>query len=339
VTKALNLAGRDTAQSTVIQHSTTNPEAYRLFLQGQAAYHTMHEKGLRRSIALYRSALELDPNMGSAYAGIASAYCQLADQNRISWPKAADSARVTATRALSLNRNLADAHLALGMIRYNDYERSAAEEEVKLALRLNPLYADCIHWYAHLLEVDGRFEDGIRLMKQSVELEPLSAHYQYCLGVLFMNARQYNEAIHELQKVLDLDSTSFGVGGMLLRCYYLKGEYDKALDEAHRLAQKRPDNRVGEQVRLGHIYASMGRQDDARKCISQLYQMVGRVDPGVFAQLYARLGERDSAFAWLDKAYQDHSGYVFYIKVTPEFDSLRSDRRYMELLRKLGFSE
>ncbi len=339
VTKALNLGGRDTAGSTVIQHSTSNPDAYRLFLQAQVSYHKVEEKALRRSIALYRSALQLDPNMGSAYAGIASAYCQLADQGWTQWEQVSDSARVAAMRALSLDRNLADAHLALGMIRYNDYERAAAEEEVKSAVRINPLYADCIHWYAHVLEVDGRFDDGIRIMKQAVELEPLSAHYQFCLGTLFMNARRYDEALHELRKVLELDSTQSGVDGMLLRCYYLKGQYDRAIDEARLLAEKNPGNFSLEQRKLGLIYASMGRKDDALKCIRQLRQMVEQVDPGEFAQLYARIGERDSAFAWLDRAYQGHSGYIFYIKIIPEFDSLRGDTRYRELLRKLGFSE
>ena len=340
VTKALNLSGKDTAQTTVIQRSTSNPDAYRLFLQGQVSYHKIDEKGLRRSITLYHSALELDPNMGSAYAGIGLAYCQLADQGYIPWAQMADSARIASMKALSLNGNLADAHLALGMIRYNDYERSAAEEEVKLALRLNPLYADCIHWYAHLFEVDGRFDDAIRLMKQSVELEPLSAQYQWCLGMLFMGARHYDEAIHELKKVLDLDSTFWGTYAGLSRGHKLKGQYDQAFDEAHRAGQM-SGLPWEEQWLLGEIYASMGRQDDARMCIRQLRQGVGgaTVDPGFIALIYARLGQRDSAFAWLDKAYRQHSGWILYIKVNDEFDSLRGDRRYIELLRKVGFSE
>ena len=340
VTKALNLAGRDTAQRTVTQHSTSNPDAYRLFLQGQVSYHKIDEKGLRKSIALYQSALELDPNMGSAYAGIGLAYCQLADQGYIPWAQMADSARVAAMKALSLNGNLADAHLALGMIRYNDYERSAAEEEVMLALRLNPLYADCIHWYAHLFEVDGRFDDAIRLMKQSVELEPLSAQYQWCLAWVFINARQYDEGIHELQKVLDLDSTFWPAYTGLSAVYRLKGQYDQAFDEAHRGGQM-SGTYWTDQFNRGVIYASMGRQDDARRCIRQLTHGVGRevVDPGFIAVIYARLGERDSAFAWLDKAYRDHSSWILYVKVYPDFDSLHSDKRYTEVLRKVGFSE
>jgi eukaryotic-like serine/threonine-protein kinase len=342
VTRALNLAGRETAESTVYQPPTSNSDAYRLFLQGQVSYHRIEEKALRRSITLYRSALELDPNMGSAYAGIALAYCQLGNEGIVPWAEAADSARVAAVRALSLNGTLADPHLALGQIRYSDYERSAAEEEFKLALRFNPLNADCIHWLAHILEVDGRYDDALRLMKQSVDLEPLSAHYQYCLGTLFMNARRYDEGIHELQKVLDLDSTFSWAYVQLSRGYTLKGQYDKATDAAHRFGQKGDRPYLGQWL-LGHIDASMGRRDDARKCIRQLSRMVGKkeiaMDPGDIAGLYARLGERDSAFAWLDKAYRDHSGSVFYVKVAQDFDSLRTDRRYIELLRKLGYTE
>ena len=341
VTKTLNLAGRETVESIVIQHSTSNAEAYRLFLQGQVSYHRIDEKGLRRSIILYRSALALDPNMGLAFAGIASAYCQMGNLNFIPWAQAADSARVAAMRALSLNKNLADAHFALGMIRYMDYEQSAAEEEWKLALRLNPLYADCIHYYAHLLSEDGRHEDAIHLLKQSVELEPLSAHYQFCLGLVLNNARQYDEAIPEFKKALELDSTFRPTYAHLSMAYSQKGLYDNAIDAVHRYVQLNPDSRAFEQYLLGRIYASMGRKDDVRKCIRQLHQLAESepVDPGDIASLYARLGEKDSAFVYLDKAYRDHTNQIYFLKVDPDLDSLRSDIRYMELLRKMGYSE
>jgi tetratricopeptide (TPR) repeat protein len=304
------------------------------------SYHKLDEKGLRRSIALYHSGLELDPDMGAAYAGIALAYCQLASMNYMPWTQVADSARVGAMRALSLNRNLAAAHVALGLIRYIDYERSAAEEEFKLALRLDPLYADCIDWYADLILDDGRFDDGIRLMKQAVGLEPLSAMLQYDLGAVLLNARHYDEGIRELQKVLDLDSTFFLADGQLSRGYCLKGQYDEAIDYAYRIGQK-SDQGNQEQWFLAQICASMGRRDDARKCIRKICQMVGRevVDPGYIGMIYARLGERDSAFAWLEKAYRDHSNSMYFVKIIPEVDSLRSDKRYTELLRKAGYSE
>jgi TolB-like protein len=289
VTRALNLAGRDTASGALPQHPTDNPDAYRLFLQGQLSYHRLDEKELHRSISLFHKALELDPNMGTAYAGIAAAYCQLAGSNN--WARVADSARAAAITALSLDRNLSDAHLALGMIRFNDFERFAAEEEFRTALRLNPLSADCIHWYAHLFEEDGRFDDGIRLMKQSVELEPLSAHYQWCLGMLFLNARQYDRAILEIQKVPELDSL-FDISGFLYRCYFLKGEYDKAIDQVDRMRQKGHSDRVIELYQLGEVYASTGRKDDARNCIRKLYKIAGKqvLEPTFFASLYAQIG-------------------------------------------------
>ena len=340
VTKVLNLPGRETAESTVSQPSTNNPDAYRLFLQGQAAYHTMDGKGLRRSIDLYRSALELDPNMGTAYAGIASAYCQMGNMNHIPWAQAGDSARSAATRALSLNSKLADAHFALALVRYNDYERFAAEEEYKLALRLNPLYADCMDFYADFLQQDGRFDDAIRLMKQAAALEPLNVIVQYDLSTTLIMAGRYDEGIREAQKVLDLDSAFSFAYVQLIRGYALKGQYDKAIDAAHRFGQKGGIPWV-EQWWLGQIDASMGRKDDARKRIRQLYQMVGKGwwDAGAIASIYAGLGEKDSAFAWLEKAFRSHSNFIFYIKVEPFLDSLRSDERYVELLRKLGLSE
>jgi predicted Zn-dependent protease len=128
---------------------------------------------------------------------------------------------------------------------------------------------------------------------------------------------------------------------MWIRCYILRGQYDKAFDETQRLRQMDPGDSVLETHMLGQIYAAMGRQDDVRKCIRQRYQEVGKgvVDPMWLAMMYASLGEKDSAFAYLDKLYREHSLGISYVKLTPEFDSLHSDRRYTELLRKAGFSE
>ena len=340
VTKALNLAGKDTTERTVFQHSTSNPDAYRLFLQGQMSYHKLTKEALHRSIALYRSALELDPNMGSAYAGIASAYSQMGNQNWIPWAQAADSARIAATRALSLNRNLADAHFALGCIRYDAYELITAEEEFKLALRLNPIYTDCIHIYAHLLSEDGRHDDGIRLMKQSVELEPLSAHYQYCLGSIFL-WRRYDKAIQEYSKVFSLDSTFYSPYKQLSRCYAEMELYDKAFDFLHRYMQKCPDDHEGELYLLGKIYSSMAKRDEVGSCLRQLKQLSGKapVDPGYIAGLYALLIEKDSAFVYLEKAYQEHSNQIYLVKNISDFDPLRDDSRYVELVQKMGFSK
>ena len=141
-------------------------------------------------------------------------------------------------------------------------------------------------------------------------------------------------------QILHIDSTFWPAYTGLSAVHRLKGQYDQAFDEAHRAGQMGGTNWT-EQVNRGVIYASMGRQDDARRCIRQLTHGVGRevVDPGFIAVIYARLGERDSAFAWLDKAYRNHSDWILYVKVYPDFDSLHSDKRYTELLRKVGFSE
>jgi tetratricopeptide (TPR) repeat protein len=178
-------------------------------------------------------------------------------------------------------------------------------------------------------------------LKQSVELEPLSAHYQFCLGLVLNNARQYDEAIPEFKKALELDSTFRPTYAHLSMAYSQKGLYDNAIDAVHRYVQLNPDSRAFEQYLLGRIYASMGRKDDVRKCIRQLHQLAesAPVDPGDIASLYARLGEKDSAFVYLDKAYRDHTNQIYFLKVDPDLDSLRSDIRYMELLRKMGFSE
>jgi serine/threonine protein kinase len=340
VAEALHATGPGQNPSPLPQQSTQNADAYRLYLQGQHFYHTLAEDGLRKAIECYRKALQLDPRFAAAYAGISLAYAQLKDLNYLSWEEAADSMRQAATQALSIDRNSAEAHLAISAFRYYNYEHAADEQETKIAIALNPLYADAIHFSAHSLSEDGRHEEGLRLMRQSTELEPLSAHYQYCLAGSYQRARRWDEALREYAKVKEIDSAWYRSDAQVAMIFFYQGMYDKAIQRMQQcvLHEKNP-------VRLpllrAKIYAVTGKVRDTRAQLDRLYrgEKGERADPAEIAAVHSLLGSKDSALVWLERAYRERSNAFFMVKVKPEFDTLRSDPAFKQLLAKAGYTE
>ncbi len=340
VAEALHATGAGQNPSPPPQQSTQNADAYRFYLQGQHFYHELTEEGFRKAIDCYRRALQLDSHYAAAYAGISLAYGQMKDLDYISWEEAADSIRQAATQALSIDRNSAEAHLAIGFFRYYNYERAADEQEIKTAIALNPLYADAIHFYAHSLSEDGRHEEGLRLMRQSTELEPLSAHYQYCLAGAYQRARRWDEALREYAKVKEIDSTWYRSDAQVAMIYFYQGIYDKAIRRMQEcvLHEKNP-------LRLPLLHAKVcavtGRVREARAQLDHLYRVKKgeRADPGEIAAVHSLLGSKDSAMVWLERAYRERSNAFFFIKVKPEFDPLRNDPAFKQLLAKAGYTE
>jgi eukaryotic-like serine/threonine-protein kinase len=340
ITEKLQLSVTGLPVSRETRQYSQNPEAYRLYLQGLHFYHRLTEDGFRKSIDCYRKALLLDPHFALAHAGIAGSYAGLLDAYVIPWQRAADSIRLEAGNALAIDRNLAEAHAAIADLRYYSYERDESEREYQEAIRLNPLCADAIHSYAHVLSEDGRHEEGIRLMRQSTELEPLSAHYQYCLGNVYRDARRWNDALFEYEKMKEIDSTFYRYEYQVAFVFFQQRNYDKAIEYMQRYIS-RTNSRVRMDILRAKISAATGKSRDARKQLDRLCR-VGkgeRPDPADIAAVYSLLGRRDSALVWLEEAYNEHSGYFYLVKVNPDFDSLRSDPGFRQLLTKAGFTE
>ncbi len=336
----LNAAGLPASRKT--RQYSQDPEAYRLYLQGQNFYHRLTEDGLRRSIDFFHKALLLDPTFALAHAGIGNAYFQLVDMNYVPWEQAADSMRQEAMNALAIDKNLAEAHQAIGMFRYYNYEREECQRELKEAIALNPLCADAIHVFAHTLSEDARHEEGIKLMRQSTELEPLSAHYQYCLAGAYQWARRWDEALHEYDKVKQIDST-WGEGrtdAQVAEVYFNQRKYDQAIEHMQRFTlHSDHQERMG--ILRAKIYATTNKMRDTRHQLARLYRVKNgeKPDPAEIAAIHSLLGTRDSALVWLERAYRERSNSFARVKVMPEFDSLRSDPRFKQLLAKSGFTE
>jgi len=340
VAEALHATGAGQNPPPTPQQSTQNADAYRLYLQGQHFYHALTEEGFRKAIGCYRKALQLDSRFAAAYAGISLAYSQLKDLNYISWEEAADSIRQAATQALSIDEHSAEAHLAIEFFRYFNYERAASDKEAQTAIALNPLYADAIHFYAHSLSEDGRHEEGLRLMRQSTELEPLSAHYQYCLAGSYQRARRWDDALREYAKVKEIDSSWYRSDAQIAMIFFYQGMYGKAIQRMEECVLHEKDP-----LRLpllhAKIYAVTGKVREARAQLDRLYRVKKGEgpDPAEIAAVHSLLGRKDSAMVWLERAYRERSNAFFFVKVKPEFDALRSDPAFKQLLAKAGYTE
>jgi TolB-like protein/tRNA A-37 threonylcarbamoyl transferase component Bud32 len=341
ITENLHLLQGVQTPSREKRQYTQNPEAYRLYLQGQYFYHKLTEGDLRRSIECYRKALLLDPNFALAHCGIAGTYSQLLDLNYAPFEQVADSMREEAATALATDKNLAEAHFAIAFIRYFNYEPDEFEKEMKEAIALNPLCADAIHVYAHFLSEHGRHEEAIRLMRQSVELEPLSVHYQHCLASVYWQARRWDEALAQEEKVKEIDSTWHPYESALSIIYFYKGKYDEAIEHATRYVSADKSSAYFANLMRAKVYAITGDVRGAQRQLRQLDHLRHQytIDPADIAAVYTLLGNRDSALVWLERGYRERSNDFFFVNVRPEYDTLRGDPRFVQLLRRAGFAD
>jgi tetratricopeptide (TPR) repeat protein len=177
-------------------------------------------------------------------------------------------------------------------------------------------------------------------MRQSTELEPLSAHYQYCLAGSYQRARRWDEALREYEKVKEIDSTWYRTDAQIATIYFCQGMYDKAIEKMQQcvLREKRPDRL---ELLRAKISAASGKARETRIQLDRLYRVEKgrRPDPAEIAAVHSLIGSRDSALVWLERAYHERSNSFFVVKVRPEFDTLQSDPRFKQLLVRAGFSE
>ncbi len=247
-------------------------------------------------------------------------------------------AKAAATKALEIDDTLAEAHAALALVRERfDWDRSDAERECRRAIELNPNYATAHQRYGLNLLWRGQFDEAAAEIKRAQELDPLSLILNTNVGEVFYFSRQYDRAIEQYRRALELDSSFFWAHERLGRAYAQKRMYEEAIAEFQKaitLAGAGPVMSGG----LGYSYAVSGRRAEAQKLLDELKQLSKQhyVWPYDIATIYAGLGENEQAFKWFEKAYEERSGWVIYLKVEPMFDSLRSDPRFQDLMRRVG---
>lgn len=332
-TLANRLSGAE--RQLLTKHSTRDPAAYQLYLKGRYFLNKSTEQDFRKAIEYFESALEKDPNYAAAYAGVADAYAQLGSFGLLEMKQSYERAREAIAKALERDDKLAEAHASLGYILTNYYWNwTEAESQFKQAIELNPNYAMAHNWYSQYLGFMGRPEEALRESKRAQEIDPLSPWTNS--GFISFLARRYDEGIAESQKALELDP-QFAAAHMVIGLSHVqKKNYEQAITELQK-AQDNPDSRA----LLGYAYAVAGKRDEARHVLEELQHVAKEkyVSPFPVAAMYVGLGETDKAFEMLEKAYSERSWAMGMLKVNPIFDPIRSDQRYIELLRRMNLSQ
>jgi len=248
-------------------------------------------------------------------------------------------AKAEAIKALEIDPTLAEAHSSLAYLNaYYDWNWSEAEREFKRSLELKPNYATAHHAYSRLLASLGRLDEARLEIKRAHELDPLSLGIQANLGMISYFGRQYDQVIRQLQETIELDQKFFVSHWGLGLAYEQKGRQEEAI--AHfKQAVSLSGGNTNVVASLGHAYAMGGHEREAQKIIEELKDRTkkGYVSSYQIAVVYIGLGHKDQALEWLEKAVQEHSTLLGYLKMDPRFDSLRSDPRFADLLRRIGF--
>jgi len=328
-------------KQNLIQRSTRNPEAYQLYLRGRYFWNKRTEDGLRKSIEYYEQATKLDPNYALAYVGISDSYGMTTTTLGTFPPSEAGSkAKEAALRALEIDDTLAEAHISLGHVKmFFDWDWPAAEHEFKRGIELNPTYAEAHHIYAHYLMAMRRVSEAFDESQKYLQLDTLNVPAYNHLGWHYLYARQYDQALSQLRKTAEMDPNFLGMLLYFGWVYEQKRMYPEAIATFQQAVSHSTIPLM--LASLGHAYAIAGRRDEAKKMLLRLDDLsrqryVSAYDKAI---IYVGLGEIDQSLEWLQRAYQERSQFMIYLDTDPRLDSLRTDERFQNLLRRMHFPQ
>lgn len=331
----LELSGAD--ERRVTRHYTKNSEAYQLYLKGHYYASRYTKEGFNKGIEYFDQAIAKDPNFALAYTGLA--FCYLNQTDWVFAPKdSVPKSRKAIENALRIDEMLAEAHTMKAMILLQyDWNWFGAEREFRRALEIDPDYALGRSFLAWHLAAMGRFDESIAEDKRALEIDPLSPAVNADLGWDFYFARRYEEGIEQLRKAVDLEPNYWVSHVLLGRCYEQKGRLDEAIaqfEKARQIESSIPEVLAA----LGHGYALAGRKTEALKIISELQERSKKefVPSYSIATVYVGIGMKEEAIQYLAKSQEEGSFYMIHLKVEPMLDSLRSDPRFTDIVRRVG---
>jgi len=327
----LKLTGEELKRIT--KHYTESAEAYQAYVRGRFFWDKRTEEGLKTAIDYFELAIEKDPKYALAYAGLADTHSVLPQYSAFPGKEAFEKAKAAAAKALEIDDALSEAHASLAGIKISwDWDWGSGEKELKRAIELNPGYATAHQWYALLLMQLGRHDDALVEIKKAQELNPLSPIINANVGYTLYHARRYDEAIEHYRKALEMHPSFGELHKYMAWAYAQKGMYEEALEEIQTAIIL--SGRIPPYLNvLGYVNALSGKKNDALKIIRELKTVRG--DKYFIAAVYAALGEKDQAFEYLQKACEERSYKMIYLKVDPMLDSLRSDLRFKALLKSM----
>jgi TolB-like protein/Tfp pilus assembly protein PilF len=320
---------------------TESSEAYQLSLLGQYHLRKLSKEGFAKGLEYFEQAINKDPAYAPAYVGVANIYHNLGIRGLMSPNEAQQKAEQATRRALLLDDTLAEAHVSLGSIKEYAWDWPAAEKEFKRALELSPGSVQANSAYRGYLDDIGRPNEALAWANRAYEMDGLSPVSLASLGAAYDHASQYDQAIDRFLKAIELDANYAPAYARLGHAYIKKGAYEDAIRVLEK-AKSLEDSpaRKGRFAWLAFAYAASGRTDQARKMLDELKGIANEhyIAPDNFALIYIGLDNKDQAFAFLEKAYAEHSQMMTTLKSESLFDSLRSDSRFTDLMRRVGLT-
>jgi serine/threonine protein kinase len=330
----------------VSKQGTQNPEAYQLYVKGRYYWNKRTAADLKTAISYFNQAIDKDPGYALAYAGLADVYVVLSAYGGGDPAEFFSRAVAAAAKSLELDPTLARPHADLGMAKQqHEWDFSGAEAEFRKAIELDPSDATAHQWFSQSLSYLGnRGQESIDEGNRAHELDPLSPIIGYAQADAYAFNRQYDKAI-EMHKKVAVENPSFGVAHLgLALVYWAQHKYPQTIQELQIFAQLMDDKNYGEYAAaLDAGFRSGGWSVAAHKAIEVLLaeRKAGTNYTASYqiAELYTDSGDKDRAFQWLNTAYQERCYWMIFLRVDSTLDSLRSDPRYAELVRKIGFPQ
>ena len=331
------LSGPD--EQVVTQAYTASGEAYQLYLKGRYHVQKVALPEVQTGIQFLEQATAIDPNYALAYVGLADAY-RTASAADIEASQVVPKAKRAAEKAVQLDGNLSSAHTQLGMLAvWYDWDPLAAERHFKRALELDPDNAEAHLYYAHLRSNQGRHEEALREAEQALNLEPFNSRFNALTGQFLVHAGRADDATARLQTTIALDPKHFLARMFIATAYIEKEMYAEAIAES-KAAVDGTRRRISHALAiLGYALAKSGRVAEARAVLDELVaaSQSRYVSPYAIALLYNALGNRDQAFAWLERGYEARDHKMNLLKVDPKWNNLHGDPRFGDLLQRIGF--
>jgi eukaryotic-like serine/threonine-protein kinase len=322
-----------------------NPKAYEAYLRGRFEWNLRTTQSLMEGIFSFQKAIEYDPTYAPSYAGLADCYALLgsAPYTALRPSEAFPKAKANALKAVELDESLAEAHVSLGYSALvYDWNSAEAEKEFSKAIRLRPDYATAHQYYAYYLTALGDLDQAIVERKRAVSIEPKSPLLNTALGEAYYQARRFSDSIAPNKEALSIDSHYAVAVINTGRAYEQMRMYPQAQQAYQSILAFAPHDPALLAL-VGHLYAVSGQPGAARGIISQMQQMTTAKDkyvPSLYiALIYIGLGDKNQAFAWLDKAFEERSEYLVYLPTEPMADPLRDDPRFLALLERVGLKK
>ena len=327
-------------EKQLTKNSTQDNEAYKLYLQGRYMWNKRTKDGYRQAMDFFQQAIDKDPKFALAYVGLAdsTAFLYAPDPSRYV------KAKAIVQKAIEIDNSLGEAHTTLGLIFQNsDQNWSEAEREYKRAIELEPNYATTHQWYGELLIQLGRVDEALVHFQKAAEIDPFSLPINADLGIAYYFARQTDRAIEQLDKMIKKEPNFYRSYFYLARIYESLGQYENAIAARQKGFLLTIEN-------AGLVQKFIAELTDALKVSGERGYWQKRLEMkknypnlrGVWdcdiIGIYIRLGDKDKAFAEMEKQYQDNVFDLLFLKVSPEFDEIRSDARFQDLVRRLRLS-